>query len=278
MRIYISVLLLFLIQSLSAQETFKVMTYHVGKGIGTEKEAIKEFQTWMKELDLDVIAFQNVQETDVSNFAKIAKKWKHKHVAIKEFEGYATVVTSKTPINSTSKANQLIASTNGIEFYVLDFQQDSLAARIQIAQEIANDASGKEKTMILGYLNSYAPADSQAYNRRFRLIPREARGDSKLIQQLSSYQRSDNYKAVRQLLEVGFQDIYASLGEAKSLVRGTYPTKVFGQMPQYNVHRYDYILATQALEQECQSIEILQNEKTHFLSSHYPLIATFVLK
>ncbi len=280
MRILIWMVVTLLAQASVAQDDFKVMTYNIGKGIGVEKEKIKEFQQWMKYLDMDVAAFQNVQKTDLSNFTKIAKKWKHRYIAIKEFDGYATIVTSKTPIVSTVKAEQLMATIKDmdIDIYVLDLQQDSIADRTRIAKAIAADVKGKEKAIVLGHLNGYAPADSLLYNRRFRMIPNNARSDSKLIQQIASYQRTENYAVLHELLNVGVNDIYAAKGKEKAIVKGTYPTKVFGVMPQYNKHRYDYILATKSLQEKCQRIEVLETEKTDFLSSHYPVIATFVLE
>jgi exonuclease III len=278
MRFAMIFMLCFSVQLLLAQTTFKVLSYNVSDGIGTDKVKIKEFQTWMKTQNVDVAAFQYIQKTDVTKLANIAKKWKHPHIEVLTLGDVSFAITSKTPLSNIKKDEFLMATVNGINIYAVDINQDSIDFRIDAAKRLSQKINPQGKTLVVGRLKGYAPVDSVLYNQRFRMIPAEMRSDKKVFQQLATYQRPEYYMVLRNLLALGLKDLAANTNKDNTIIQSTYPTKTFGnEMPAFNTFRYDYALANAALAAQCKSVEVIKDKATDYKSAHYPLLITFEL-
>ncbi|NJL75450.1 MAG: hypothetical protein HC892_10900, partial [Saprospiraceae bacterium] len=165
----------------------------------------------------------------------------------------------------------------GITYVVVAMETDSsTTSQKEQAEKLAATLppliSNNSKVVVLGTIEGYAPSDSSFYTKRFRQIPANVRTDKKIIQQLAGYQRPSNYELVRAFTNSGLSDILGVLRKADDNFVHTYPTKVFGEMPSYNAYRYDYILVVPALTANCKATTILQDETTHYLSEHYPVL------
>ncbi len=278
MRFVMIFMLCFCTQFLTAQTSFKVLSYNVGEGIGKDKIKIKEFQTWMKTQNVDVAAFQDIQKTDVTQLAKIAKKWKHPHVEVLTLGDASFAITSKTSLSNVKKDEFLMATVNGINIYAVDINQDSIDFRIDAAKSLSQKINPQGKTLVVGRLKGYAPADSVLYNQRFRMIPIDMRGDKKVFQQLATYQRPEYYMVLRNVMKLGLEDLGKKVNKDNNAIQSTYPTKTFGgEMPAYNTFRYDYALASAALSAQCKSVEVIKDKATDYKSAHYPILIIFEL-
>lgn len=261
------------------QSNLKVMTFHTSNGFGKDKKAVKTFQAWMKSLQLDVVGFQDLKLTGKQDLEKLAKKWGHTHtVFVEEADGRMTALCSKYPITKSTSTDFLKGKIQDTYFYVTLIEQDSLSERTALASAIAADLGSlgeQAKTIILGSFKGYAPADSVAYTKRFRLIPAEKRSDKTIFKKLASYQRSRNYAEINALQVAGLEDVFALKNPSDKTVGSTYPTRTFGLQPPYNTFRHDLILASGNLAANCQKVEIIKTELTDYLSDHYPVVATF---
>ncbi|MEM0995058.1 MAG: hypothetical protein AAGI49_18655, partial [Bacteroidota bacterium] len=76
----ITMLLFFLANSLLvfSQENLKILNYNLSDGFGSNTA---ELEKWMKGQAVDIAAFQGV-DMEEEDLKKMAKKWKHKNVAI----------------------------------------------------------------------------------------------------------------------------------------------------------------------------------------------------
>lgn len=268
----------------SAQQTLKILTYNLTDGVADKKEDVLKLQTWMKSKGTDVAAFQNLTGTDATALKKMAKKWKHKYNALIELNNKTLGITSKYPIQSipTASNNFLSVQIEGITYVVVAIETDSSTTSQKeqadkLSATLSPLISNNSKVVLLGTIQGYAPLDSSFYTKRFRQIPANARTDKKIIQQLAGYQRSNNYELVRTFTNLGLMDILGALRSKDDSFTHTYPSKVFGEMPSYNAYRYDYIFITPTLKSNSKAATILQDEITHYLSEHYPVLLELAL-
>ncbi|MEM9990673.1 MAG: endonuclease/exonuclease/phosphatase family protein [Bacteroidota bacterium] len=270
---------------MSAQ-TLKVLNYHLAEGVITNKGKANSLQQYMKRLDVDVAAFQEIDGITDAGLQALANKWKHPHTAILQMDQCAVAITSKYPLENIQKIKQglrhgcLYAEVEGIGIYSTHLTGKNAQARTQEATLITQSMGqhAQESMLLLGALNSYAPQDSAYYAERWTRVAHEDRYKKDVILRIAGYQRKRNYKVLHQLYDMGLYDILAEKRGANATVETTYPTKSNAKdLAEYEQHRFDYILCSQTLLQQCEQVELLRNKTTHKLSKHYPVLATFQL-
>lgn len=275
-------LLLFSTSFLVAQD-LKLLTYNLADGIGDKRGNINNLQQHMKQFDVDVAAFQDIDGVSETALEEWAKKWQHPYVTILQSDAYALAITSKYPLENTKKIKAgmqhgyLYTEVAGIGIYTTQLTSENAKARQLEASKIAADvASNEHETIVLlGTLNSYSPQDSLLYNDRFRRVPKANRYDRDVIMRLASYQRKRNYEVLYQLRDVGLEDVLANQRGTDRLVEITHP--ISDEVPEYEQHRFDYILCNKTLAAQCEQIELLEMKRSQKISEHYPVMATFKL-
>lgn len=267
-------------------QSLRVLNYHLAEGIHTNSRTAQNFQHYLKQLDVDVIAFQELGGMSEQALRNWAKKWNHTHVTLLQMDSQALAITSKYPLENTQqlqvglKYGCLYAEVEGIGIYTTQLSNESAQVRTQeatqIAQVVANNQ--KEAIVLLGALHSYSPQDSALYNQRFQRVPVDQRYERDVIMRLASYQRKRNYEVLYQLQDAGLQDILAERRGLNTIIETTYPTNAErSNTPEYEQHRFDYILCNSTLAEKCEQIQLLDDKMTHRISKHYPILATFKL-
>ncbi len=280
---YLLLLLALFSTSFLVAQNLKLLTYNLADGVGDKRGNINNLQQYMKQFDVDVAAFQDIDGISEAALKEWAKKWKHPYVAIIQSDAYALAITSKYPLENTKKIKAdmqhgyLYTEVAGVGIYTTQLTSENAKARQLEANKIATDVAtnGRETIVLLGTLNSYSPQDSLIYNDRFRRVPKENRYDRDVIMRLASYQRKRNYEVLYQLRDAGLEDVLANQRGTDSVVEITHPTS--GEVPEYEQHRFDYILCNKHLAAQCERIELLEMKRSQKISEHYPVMATFQL-
>ena len=170
----------------SAQKrSFRVLTYNVCEGLKMDTTASKErFVAWMRELDPDLAALQEMNGFTQARLEKLAAAYGHSHAVLLKDTGYPVALTSKYPIVAKRVTDNmhhgfLIARTGGYNIVVAHLSPFSWRKR---QQEVATirawiAASGERRRwIVLGDLNSCSPLDREGYaDGRLRALNR--RGD-----------------------------------------------------------------------------------------------------
>ncbi len=269
--------------SILVAQNLKVISYNLGDGVGQKRGSIQRFQQYIKQLDVDVAAFQHLEGMSEAGLKTWAKKWKHPYVSILQSEAYALAITSKYPLENTKQIKTgleygyLYTEVAGLGIYTTQLTNKSPKARKAEAGIIAKDVAnnGQKALVLLGALHSYAPEDSLLYNERFRRVAKEERYERDVFMRLASYQRKRNYEVFYQLYAAGLEDVLSQQRDTGAGIEATHPTTT--AVAEYEQHRFDYILCNKHLSTRCEGIELLTDKKTRRISEHYPVMATFKL-
>lgn len=268
----------------------KIMTYNIWNGFDWGKDSVRMEKciTWIKSQEPDVLALQELCGYTENKLKENAKRWGHPYVQLLKTEGYPTALTSKKPIRLKEKTvgpfwhGLLHCETYGIDFYVVHLSPSDCNIRLKEARLITDriEKNQHDSFIILGDFNSLSPFDG---------ILLEANTD---LRKRSRPENDNNYSNLR----MGEFD-YSVMSEflacpAVDLCLGkmdldhayTFPTPaLIGKYEQtaetiiqYRV-RIDYILASPSLALSCRKVAVFNQEDTHLLSDHFPVMAEFLI-
>jgi endonuclease/exonuclease/phosphatase family metal-dependent hydrolase len=135
-----------------------------------------------------------------------------------------------------------------------------------------------QKPDVLGDFNSLSPLDAYWMEKNTALKNRILQNKNEKYSNLRMGEF--DYSVISEFLACPAVDLCLSRIELHEAY--TFPTPVligkFNHTSQTiieNRERIDYILASPALEKTCKKVEIFNQEETHMLSDHYPMMAEF---
>src|SRR5690606_10677466 len=122
-------------QLASAQSHFKVLSYNVLEGFQQDSLMQEEYQNWVKELDPDIVAYQDMNDFSQRALESFANRYGHPYAVMSELEGYPVALSSKYPIVNVQKVVDnmwhayLYARVNNIHVFVIHFSPFSYEKR-----------------------------------------------------------------------------------------------------------------------------------------------------
>lgn len=273
-----------------SQETrsLKIMTYNIWNGFDWGKDSVRHaaFIEWINTRKPDVLALQELCGYSEEKLKEDALTWGHPYVQLLKTEGYPTALTSRKPIRLLERTVKpfwhglLHCETFGIDFYIVHLSPADCIIRSeearQIRERIINNHSNSY--IILGDFNSKSPFDAYWIENNTALKNKYLQNKSNEYSNL----RLDefDYAVMSEFLACPAIDV--CLGKMDLHEAHTFPTPAltgkFGHTAQTIVNqrvRIDYILASPALAATCTKVEIFNQEETHMLSDHYPMMAVF---
>jgi len=264
------------------------MTYNIWNGFDWGKDTARKENTieWIKSQKPDVLALQELCGYTEEELKEDALKWGHQYVQLLKTEGYPTALTSNRPINLKERIvlpfwhGLLHCETYGIDFYIVHLSPADCDIRLDeaglITERIKNNKSNS--FIILGDFNSLSPFDAVWMEKNTDLKNRSLQNENKKYSNLRKGEY--DYSVISEFLACPAVDL--SLGKIELQEAYTFPTPAligkFNQTSQtivQNRERIDYILASPALAKTCKNVEVFNQEETHLLSDHYPMMAEF---
>lgn len=265
-------------------EQFVHIIYRKGKNVNIlqynildgcrEKEKYDKLSSWIKEKNLDIITFNELNGWSKSEFQNEMLKigFQYTHLFEMESSPYYVGVASKSPIKLIKELEEkpfyhgfLHVKINNINFFVVHLTPFESKNRELETKEIINLSKEiEEAIIIIGDLNTLSPLDKKQYEKMNTF--NELRKDEVLARQ-HTLDHGINYKPMKMLLESGFHDFCYSKDFLHSM-----PSKI-GQHADKNVYlRIDYILGNdQALEYLIEG-RVVQELALDKLSDHYPVM------
>ncbi|WP_257669319.1 endonuclease/exonuclease/phosphatase family protein [Parapedobacter tibetensis] len=270
--------------SIYAQGNFKVLSYNVLKGLQQDTVIHKEYVDWVKEIDPDLIAYQEMNGFTQESIEEFASKYGHPYAVTSKVDGFPVALSSKHPIVKVEKvvANMwhayLYANINDVHVFVVHFSPFSYVKRQFEMKEIMARAAlipSHEKIIIMGDFNSLSSKDSITYNQNLQawleqLKTREVQHDH--IRNLNDNKL--DYSVMEIAEDMGYHDL---MHQHTGIFKHSIPTERYAT-PTSVRNRIDYILANSALADQLKSIDIIHDEATHHMSDHYPVLAIFDLQ
>lgn len=283
-------LLMFATHGSAQEETraLRVMTYNIWNGFEWGKDTLRkqDCMEWIKSQEPDVLALQELCGYTEEQLKTDALEWGHGHVVLLKTEGYPTALTSNRPIELKERAvapfwhGLLHCETYGIDFYVVHLSPSDCNFRLDEARGISDRIrkNQRDSYIILGDFNSFSPFDGYRVeeNQELRNRYRQSSNDKYSNLRMGEF----DYAVISEFLACPALDL--CLGKMDLQDAFTFPTPAligkFNQTAQtviqYRV-RIDYILASPPLALACKKVQVFNQEETHLLSDHFPMVAEF---
>ena len=239
----------------SAQKrSFRVLTYNVCEGLKMDTTASKErFVAWMRELDPDLAALQEMNGFTQARLEKLAAAYGHSHAVLLKDTGYPVALTSKYPIVAKRVTDNmhhgfLIARTGGYNIVVAHLSPFSWRKR---QQEVATirawiAASGERRRwIVLG-------DDPRTGGKRQNLVDGEL-----------------DFTTQQALLDAGFCDAFKRF-HSEYVASYPSPARAAGN-PDPVTCRLDYIYLSRDLRARALDGRIPREGDAATLSDHLPL-------
>ncbi len=268
------------------------MSYNIWNGFEWGKDTDRKAQcmAWIKSKEPDVLALQELCGYTEEMLKEDAKQWGHAYVQLLKTEGYPTALTSNRPIELKEKELEgfwhglLHCQTYGIDFFVVHLSPADAEFRLQEARLITKriHESQADRYIILGDFNANSPFDAYAVEKN-HVLREKYRPKSANDKHSNLRDGNFDYAVISEFLSCPAVDL--GLQKTDLINNGfTFPAPVLvGKHNQTeksiveNRVRIDYIFANPKLGNKCISFEIFNQEETHLLSDHYPIMAEFKL-
>lgn len=270
-------------------KTVKILSHNVWYGFtkkGTPRH--ENWRTWMKDQQPDIVSLQELNGYTAERLAADGRAWGHAHSVLLKEDGFATGLTSKTPITDIKRIREglqhglLRCRTAGLWIFVIHFHPSNFAHRITEASllkdEIAALGEAQPRVILAGDFNGFSPADRAQYNADLELVLFFRMLDERNPAARNLNANRIDYGGVEAILSQGFIDTLDHLREPGKAFAGTFPTPLVRDENHGTDRRLDYIFISPNLLPGLRSAKVLRDETTALLSDHYPVAATLQLE
>lgn len=258
--------------TLKPTKSISVLSYNVLNGFDNKTSKKQRFLDWIQTYDPDIMLFQELNNFTEASLLEFAKQYGHEYAYLTKETGYPTGLTSKYPITDVEKVLRgsdpniytyhgfIHAKCQGIDIFVIHLSPFELKDRIteitNIMDEKIKQLPADAKVLVAGDFNSYNAYDAKAYGPKF---------ETERLKYSPTVALS--YEVTDFLLENGFKDaftLYSNEHFKQSIPVST------TEFPENKGCRYDYIMLSKNLANDCTYSDILREKTTNVLSDHYP--------
>lgn len=254
------------------QGNFKILCYNVLHGFESDPAVMDKYVDWVKTVDPDIVAFQEMNKFTESSLKELAARYGHYYSAISKENGYPVAITSKYPIRDLVKVDDhmehgyMYAKIDDINLFVVHLSSWSFFLREKEIRRILAHAAlipENEKIVIAGDFNSLCETDSLTHQDGYidRLKRREQRDPR--------YKALNNgkldYSVINTVKEAGYSDSFLMFHDAF--------TRAFPK----HLRRVDYVWLNPVMAKYVVSSEFIYDDKDNEISDHFPLLVQFNL-
>ncbi|MEN8203225.1 MAG: endonuclease/exonuclease/phosphatase family protein [Bacteroidota bacterium] len=275
-------------------DTLRIITYNIWNGFDWGKDTLRasSFQEWMKTMDSDVAALQELCAYNETKLQQEADRWGHSYAVLLKKSGYSVGLTSRYPIELIEKIFEgmhhgaLHCRTAGIDFLVVHLHPGSIKKRRKemqiLLKKIAEIRKSGDRFVVLGDFNAHSPFDAHLYDPEGPLLTRmREKGQNKADLTGNLVNNNLDYAVLSGFLSFPLHDVL--LPHSTTLwERGSFPGRVLGPLNgesseqlDARMERIDYILVSESMAPDCVNAKICNGADNWDLSDHYPVIADF---
>ena len=258
--------------TMKSAESLSIMSYNVLEGFQGNEAKKQRFANWVQTYTPDIMLFQELNGFSEQKLLEFAQSYGHAYAYVSKNVNYSQGITSKYPITDVEKI--MVGNSDGIytyhgfmhakcqdiDIFVIHLSPKDMDDRIKEMKDIVAKKvkllPADAKVLIAGDFNSYNAYDAKAYGSKFK---------TERLQYAPSV--PVNFEATNHLLENGFKDAFTlfSNGHFKQSI----PVSTT-EFPENKGSRYDYIMLSDNLAEDCIYSDILREKTTNVLSDHYP--------
>ncbi len=257
--------------------TFRLLSCNILEGFGGSDSLQHKFSTWVKVINPDVIALQEMNGFTPHKLRKLADGMGYPYAVLQKTEGYPLAFISKHPIENVKIVTEgmwhglLYAKIKGYHLFNTHLDPKTYHTRLEevdVLLKHVNQISKKEKVAIMGDFNNMSPQDSLAYKQKSKmnlLLRSESnRPEIKILKD-----GDIEFSAIQSILSNGFSDSFLKFNEVYDK---TAPTKV---KKHNNYTRIDFVFLNKVLSRKAVNALIVKDDFTDYLSDHYPVFVEF---
>lgn len=292
-----TILLSLTVVSVFAQ--LKVLDYNSMHGFEGDSLAKAKYINWIKQVNPDVIMYQEMAGFSNKQLQEFARKYNHSYtVMISEENGYDVThpiaFTSKLPFEFVERNNKdmwhsyvlvkvrgfYLMATHLAPFTLKDKQHD-----VDLILKRVKSLPANTPVLIGGDFNSLARFDSAQYGDKLlksmqkiegRLEPKSGTSivKNRIIYRNNLNNGQIDYSVTDKMMEAGFVDAYYHLYKS---FKNSVPVK--SRLKKSSVlRRTDYVWLNPQAIKSLVFADVLQNEITDVISDHYPVLVQFSSK
>jgi exodeoxyribonuclease-3 len=258
----------------------RFITYNMLEGMKLDTSADKpNFVNWLKQMDPDVLALQEVTGFTQASLEKLAQSYGHPYaVLLIEGEKYPVALTSKYPIVNVQRVSDnmdrgfimaRIKDLNVVSLHFTPFDYRKRAQEVDLLLAHLNVQPVKQQWVIMGDFNTVSPTDSanysdgrmvtnyQAYEKKYAPIQKLANG--KL-----------DYTVIEKIVANGFTDALKKTTPA--FVKTVHPKRFEPKNGTDVTSRIDFIFVSRGLVKKIAAAKVLVDDFTNNYSDHYPVL------
>ncbi len=272
-RTSIFIFILFFIISAKAQQkqdNFKILCYNVLHGFESNPKVMDKYVTWVKTIDPDIVAFQEMNKFTDKSLKELAARYGHYYSAISKENGYPVAITSKYPIRDLIKVDDhmehgyMYAKINDINLFVVHLSSWSFFLREKEIQRILSHAAlipEKEKIVITGDFNSLCETDSLTHKDGY--LERVKRREQKDPRYKALNNGKLDYSVIRTIKDAGYSDSFLMFHDA------------FTRTVPKHLRRVDYMGLNPQMAKYVIASDFIYDDKNNEISDHFPLLVKF---
>lgn len=258
----------------------RLITYNILEGMKLDTSADKpNFVNWLKQMDPDVLALQEVTNFTQASLEKLAQSYGHPYaVLLIEGEKYPVALTSKYPIVDVQKVSDnmdrgyIMARIQDVHVVCLHFTPFDYRKRAQEVDLLLSHLHAqpaKQPWIIMGDFNTVSPADSATYSDG-RMVANYRAYEKKYppIQKLSNGQL--DYTVIGKILANGFTDALKTTTPA--FIKTVHPKRFEPKTGSDVPSRIDFIFVSRHLVKKIAAARVLVDDFTDNYSDHYPVL------
>lgn len=274
-------LLLFCISISFAQKpSLRVITYNILEGMKLDTANGKpNFVAWVKQMDPDVMALQEVTNFTQASLEKLAEQYGHRYaVLLIEGEKFPVAITSKYPILHVQKVSDnmdrgFISATiqgfNIVSVHLTPFDYRKRAQEIDLMLAHIKAQPSTHNWILMGDFNTLSPVDSSHYSDG-RMIANYQAYEKKYAPIQKLVDGKIDYSVIEKVHNAGFTDILHKLHP--QFVKTVHPKKFEPKTGADVSHRIDFIFVSKDLVKKAATARVLVDEFTDNYSDHYPVL------
>jgi len=262
-----------------AQKPMRFITYNLLQGMKRDSaDGRPVFTDWVKKMDPDVLALQEVTGFTQAGLESMAAAYGHPYaVLLIEGEKYPVAITSKYPITNVKRVHNNmdrgfivseIAGYQTVVVHLTPFDYRKRQQEIALLLAEVNNLRKPGKWVLMGDFNTVSPQDSLAY-RDGRLAGAYQRYEQKYAPILKLNNGKLDYSVIQQVLDNGFSDVLKLKHAAfhKTVHPKAFEPKTGADIPS----RIDFIFVSTALRKGVRNARVITDGFTDHYSDHYPV-------
>lgn len=274
------ILLLHMPALFAQQPTLRVITYNILEGMKLDTAAGKpSFAAWVKKMDPDVLALQEMTNFTQASLEKLAGLYGHKYaVLLIEGEKYPVAITSKYPILHVQKVSDnmdrgfITASIQGyniVSAHLTPFDYRKRAQEIDLLLAHIKAQHAQRKWIVMGDFNTLSPVDSAHYSDG-RMIANYQAYEKKYAPILKLVDGKIDYSVIEKVHNAGFTDVLHKMHPG--FVKTVHPKRFEPKTGSDVSSRIDFIFVSKDLVKKLSAARVVVDDFTDNYSDHYPVL------